>query len=644
LKFVDVAVGLVGGPITADCLGKTYALDNAAASEWMRLERNEKLRPRNFENFDVFELDPRLGISTLTVFDCVAQKHAAARNLLPPKSVTTNDPDGYILLLLAHYDASTTLCFEMLPPTIAKRIRLMGANSGFGYEEMARATCVVFVRSIAALRPWIDAARSMGVPAYYYLDDNLPLLQSKKEFEDRNEDFGLTQFSENMRLFDGVLLTSRNLVSYFQDRFFHDNLIYFPIAFHDQAPLSTDYREEKRPGETVMACMGGSHRSKGLREALFPAIRKIAEGGRLVHLVVVKGGLDRVPRDLPDTLRITEVPFDVGYLFAFRRFARFAPDIVVHPPSDTVNSSYKTLNPLVSAELLDCVLVAPEMEPYTQVASEKLMVLVKDPEKPVSWYRALSSLLSGEIDASEIRSRTSAYCREHFSGTENEDILRNMLRKHGGEVPWHEQSQRLYRLFSWARVNVGMPSPHGHAGLLEQNVKLISDYRKMVRYSWRHRIKKGPTDLWDMVDHRYASLKACSQMNRWRRRGAPLELSDSLSEIPYREYSVTPPLGKLKAVLFAVSVDIVQFGTVGVEVVGPDNEIKDHVVVDLQRANLAEPLKFELSNVNVNEDGIWKIRIFAKSNIAVYVLEFINRRFFGLRFSDPTPFMNLVIE
>jgi len=645
LKFVDVAVGLEDGPISGDSVGSTYTLDSAAADEWMRLERNEKLRPQNLGEYDVFALDPRLGQSTLTVLDRLARKHAAPRKMRPPgASVTTEDPDGYILVVGLDYNASIALCFDMLPPTIARRVRLVSYAGGLGYEEMVRATCVIFVRSVGVLSLWIDAARSMGIPMYFYLDDNLTLLQVNKEVSVDGEDYSVMRFAEDLKMFDGALLTSPNLVSYFRDHLLHDNVYYCPVAVYDQKPLVPDYRIKKRPGEIVIVCAGGNHRSKGLRDVVFPAIRKIADSGKLIHFVVVAGALgDLSGRNLPDELRITEIPYDIGYLFALRRLGRYSPDILVHPPSDTTNNAYKTLNALVTAKLLDSVLVAPFIEPYIQLRDEGVAVLVEKSDRPSSWFDALSRILNEQIDNALIKSRSSDYCQKHFSGEKNARMLRDILRKHGGEVPWSEQGARLHSLFGWTRAKTGLSVQQASPGRVEENVRLISDYRKMTRYSLRHRLLRRPSDLWDAIDFRFARLKKYSEKSGWRRRGSSLELSDSLSEIPFREYIVSPPSGKLKAVLIAVSVDLVQHGVVGVEVVGPDHQIKDNVVVDLHRATLNEPVRFDLSNVNVNsDDESWKIRVFARSNIAVYVFEFINRRSFGLRFARPTPFMEFV--
>ncbi|OAJ51517.1 hypothetical protein A6V36_15950 [Paraburkholderia ginsengiterrae] len=646
LKFVDVAVGQEGGPMQSDSVGNTYALDSAASDEWMRTYRNERLRPENFGEYDVFSLDANLGQSTLTIFEGLARKHGLPRGWSVPVPVSSADTDGYILIVTVDYNASTTLCFDMLPPSIARRVRVITLSGIFSYEELARATCVIFVRVIAPLRIWIDAAKSLGIPCYYFLDDNLPLLQSNKEIVIPGEDFSTARFGTTMKMFEGVLLSSRNLVTYFREHLLHDNLHYFPVSFYRQAPLSLDYQEKKLPGETVIVFAGGSHRSRGMHDVVFPAVRKLAEGGRPVHLVMaISDGSRQLESEArPENLRITLIPFDVSYLFAMRRFARFSPDYMVHAPSETTNNAYKTLNPLVAALMLDCVLIAPETEPYIQVADRGNLVLVNDAAKPISWYETFVALLDKKVDVTLTKERNREYCRENFSGQANEFILREMLRKHGGEASWSEQSRRLYKLMSWTRSKGGIPVEHVVLGPADETVRQLGAYRKMVRYSWRHRLMQRRTDLWDSTAESFKSIKAFSEKEGWRRHASSLELSDSLSDMPFREYRVNPPAGKLKAVLLAISVDLVQQGIIGIEIVNPRDEIRDHIAVDLQTANLNVPVRFELSGVNVRHGETWKIRIFAKAKVPVYVFEFINKRFMGLRYTNPTPFMELVME
>ncbi|MBK5123193.1 glycosyltransferase family 2 protein [Burkholderia sp. R-69980] len=647
LKYVDIAVGREDGMMTSDSLGRTYALDHWTVAEWMRMARNKQLRPANMGDYEVLAPDRTHGVSSQMVTEAIAKKHASTRGWPLPPAAQATDGEGYILVINVHYNASTALCFDMLPQEMAQRVRVITYDGVFGFEEMARATCVIFVRHIAMFGSWIDAAKAIGVPTYFFLDDNLPLLVENGEVEVREENYRLPKFREDMKQFEGILLSNKHLVTYFKDNLLHDKLYYFPVSFADQEPLAIDYVEPKYRNEIVVTFAGGAHRAKGLWETVVPALKKIVSEGLMIHLVtpeISDKQYDEVIANLPDGMRITTVPYDVGYLFAMRRFARFSPDFVVHAPSETKNNIYKTLNPLVAATLLNAVLVVPDAPPYDQVKGLGNVVIVPNPSKPVSWYETLKDLFTGKYDIEDIKARNHTFCAENFSGIENVTILRNVLQLHGGEVSWAEQTQRLHRLAAWFRSTVGLKAIEKTTEPADEQACELAAYRRLMRYSWRHRIMRGNSDLWNSVAEDFDSLKKSSVEYGWRKFGSSLELSDSLHNIDFREYLVNPPAGKIAAVMFAVSVDLVCRGQIGVEVVTPDDRIKDHVVIDLARQSLNRPVKFELSDVNVKAGETWKIRVFAQSRTPVYIYEFINRKLFGLRFGRSTPFMELIVK
>lgn len=649
VKAVDVAVGIEEGPITNDSLGHTYVLDSWAVNEWMHTARNEHLHPANLADYEVFKPDSTHGASTQSVSHGLAVKHATTRGWPVPASPHTARGDGYILVITMHYDASTYLYFDMLPPEVAKRVRIVAATTGYGVEELARASCVIFVRHINAFSLWIDAARAMKVPMYYFLDDNLPLLAKTGELSAGNEDYRPHQYRKDLKRFDGILLSSKNLLEYFEQEMLHDSLHYFPVSYYDQRSLFIDYHEEKRPGELVIACATGSHRAKGLWEIVFPAVQKLASGGRNVHLVAPKPNEDEyraLVEDLPKSLRVTLLPFEPDYLFAMRRFARYSPDLLLHAPSDTVNNAYKTLHPLMSALIMNAVPMLPDTKPYDQILDCGNAVFVHDAANPISWYNALVTELKDEAALERIRQKNVEYCAENFSGKTNAAVLDAILSKLGREPSWETQTNRLHNLAAWLRRTAALGSVEMHVSpspAIERACEL-SHFRRIHRYSWRHRILSAKGSLWSMISPQFAGMKSFSDAHGWRRTGSSLELSDSLHDMPFREYRISPPTGKLSAVYVALAVDFVKQGQVGIELVSPENQVKAHITTDIQKLDLTKPVRFDFQNIDVKPGEIWGVRVFAKSKAPVYVYEFINRKWFGLRFTQPTPFMEMLIS
>jgi glycosyltransferase involved in cell wall biosynthesis len=647
VKAVNVAVGIEEGPITNDSLGHTYVLDSWAANEWMHTARNERLHPDQLENYEVFAPNPTHGASTQNVAHGLAVKHATARNWPFPADPKPASGDGYILVVTAAYDASTYLYFNMLPPEIAKRVRIISISTGYGVEELARASCVILVRHITLFSAWVDAARAMKVPMYFFLDDNLPMLAKAGEMPPGNEDFRPDQFRKDLAMFDGVLLSSRNLLEYFEEEMLHERLFCFPVSYYDQRSLYIDYHEEKRRGELVIACATGSHRAKGLWEVVFPAIQRLASEGRDVHLIAPEPSESEyksLTKELPKNFRVTLLPFEADYLFAMRRFARYSPDFLLHAPSATINNAYKTLHPLMSALIMNAAPVLPDTKPYDQILECGNAVFVHDSARPLSWYKALVNALADESSLDQIRRKNAEYCAENFSGKQNAEVLDSILTKADREASWETQTGRLHKLASWSRrVNGVSAGSAAVAPAIEQACEL-AHFRRIHRYSWRHRIMSGKSNLWSLISPQFARLKSFSDKQGWRSNGSSLELSDSLHDIPFREYRISPPTGKLSALYVALTVDFVKQGQFGIELVSPQDNVTNHMAIDIQKLDLTRPIRFDFQGVNVKPGEEWRIRVFAKSKAPIYVYEFINRKWFGLGFAAPTPFMELVTE
>lgn len=639
LRFVDVAVALVEGPSTTDSLGSTYHLDSWASEEWMRTARNQQLRPSAFPEYEVLAANPSHGSSTRAVCEAVARRHALQRGWIPETPSTRID-DGYALVVNADYDASTTLCFDMLPQKYAQRVRVISISGCFGIEEMARATCVIFVRRLRAFQSWIDAAKIMGIPIYYYLDDNFPLLTERNELKIPGEDFSCDALCASLRSFEGIFLTSQELLKYFSDRLIHDNLLYFPPACVEQTTL-VDSRMTVWDKEIVVAFFGGGHRQKGLWDVVVPALQKIASEGTRIHFVTTE--TDRIEADSTayDNFRVTLLPFDPGYTFAIRRYGWYGPSFLVHAPSKTENNRYKTKNALLTANLLNAVAVLPDTEPYRDISDDGIAFIVKSPFLTAQWYEAFRVLFSGQVDCLALKRENSAYCHAHFSGVENGHVLDAIFERHSGAPDWMEQQQRLHTLVARQRLAAGQ---FGAGCVVAGDLaNQLAQYRKMQRYSWRHRIFRGSTDLWNSCAPEFSSLRKASATGGWRKRFSSLELSDTLHELPFREYKVQLPTGKLQGVSFAVAVDWLKQGIIGVEVVAPNDVIVAQVGHDLATLDLSRPVKFSFNDIPVNAAEPWRFRVFCRSQGPVYVYEFINRRLLGLRFTAATPFAEFIV-
>jgi hypothetical protein len=421
VKAVDVAVGKVWGPIQQP--GHTCLTEPWLSLEWMNRDRRESLLPARFEDYDVTALPEDLTREARQALgELVAQFRPS--DLATPR-VTTAMPEGRILVVTAGHDATTTLCFDRLPRPHRQRVRAIHYGVWYGGlpEEMVGASAVVFVRALFNFGEWIDAAVRLGVPHYYFLDDNLMLLKGEGAYAKEYASYTDDHVRRRLRSFSGVLLSSHPLLDYFAERGLHSRLLYYPpiaARLEDHEPWAPGARVGARLGY-----LGGPHRAAALRDEVLPAIAQLA--GRVPLELVVMG---MAPGALGSTpgVPVTYLAREVSYELALRQIGAKGIDILVHPGTDTLNNRYKTLNVLINADAIGAAPVLSAEKPYDQLVSGEQALLCG--HDPASWAAAIERLATDRAERARLVAANARYCQEHFSGAENAAVIEGMLREH----------------------------------------------------------------------------------------------------------------------------------------------------------------------------------------------------------------------
>ncbi|MFM0363168.1 glycosyltransferase [Paraburkholderia sediminicola] len=643
MQPLDLAIGVCDAD---DLRQEAVDIDLWATEEWMRTPRNNGLKLECVGDYDVDAPNPTHGAATREVCVDLASRRLGQR---PPRAVTPTDAqtdaDGYLLIVNVQYDASTALYFDMLPPPLAQRVRVISNTPNPPLEVLARATAVVVSRAVRSYQIWIDAARLLEIPVYYFLDDNMPLLAETGEPVMPGEDFRIEPLRESLRQFNGVLLSSLPLIEYFRNHDLHLRLLHFPVVCTTQDQIRSRFaamQQREQSDEIVFAFMGGLHRSKAVWELILPALAQIASEGRRIHFVAPGMQSDsKLLEALPASLRVTLLPWDHGYIFALRRFACLSPNYLLLAPSGTPNNRYKTLHPLLTAHLVDAVAVLPANEPYVDIEDSSVALMVDQPFEREGWYRVLRRIVDGHVDAAGVKTRNRDFCAREFSGEVNVDVLHEVIASAGGTPSWPLQFRRLRALSAMRNENGGMLREVGHDSWLRSADELYA-LRHMRRYSWRHRILPRPSDLWDNCGPAFQPLQRDAMKYGWRRPGGTLEFSDSLHALVARDYDVTLPAGTLGGFAFALAVDGPRQGSVVVELIASGGGTVARAVRELSRIDLNQPVSFTFDPVVMPEAERWRVRIRGKTTVPVYVYEIINRRRFGTSYSVPTPFMELL--
>ncbi len=618
LEYVDVDVGEVTGAAMNDSLGRTYALVPSASEEWMRGDVRPLL-PYQIPEIDVFAQRPGLSTRSKAVIGDLTDGHRTKRPWLGRTQNGNDDAiaDKVAFVLISTHDASVSLCFDYLPLPMRQKVRVVLAAGGFALSELAYASCLIVVRHLTAYNEWIAAAKTIGIPIYYFLDDNLLELASREGY-DLGEDFSIDRVRRKLRSFAGVLVSTETLAEYFRAHRLHANVSVLPICYARQ-PLSLPDTPKEAAFDLTIASLGGRHRLKELQETIFPAIRAAAGNDRQIHLVV--GGC--FPEDFKrvqesgiagENIKLTLLPFDADLVRALMRVAEHRPDIVVHAPTTSINAIYKTLNIALCAYLLDALLLVADDPPFSSTNFD-CGIKVAPPDEPRAWLRALEEIIEGRVDIQELKTRNARYCKAEFSGAENVKVLQTILAAAPAITPTLVES-RLRDLY-YLRPRAGLETHDTEA--LRSSLLELSAVRKRVRRTAYRRRRNA--DLWPHISPVFDDIRRHIVEQRLRPNGARLELSDAIQDKDYVEYPVRVTAGKIARVSCAFSSEGIHEGLVGLELVDSSGNIAFHAASELSSLPLRFPVDFDLGGLPVASDGIWRLRLFARSEWPVYVYE-----------------------
>lgn len=429
---VDIPVGQVFGPSTNDSLGHTYLMEPWQILEWMNLPRNEQLLPKNLGDYDIVAVPETLSRQTKLVIEEIKENFKdkfwyPKNSMKQPFAKGTGiedsnaEQDGHILVVTMLHDACTTLCFDHLPQFFHQRIRVVYPGHWLP-EEMIGASAVIFVRNLSDFVEWIEYARKLKIPHYYFLDDNLMVLRNEPAYRSVFSSFTDETVRETLKSFSGVLLSSYALMDYFKTKKLHENLLYYPPVAKRAALYEIAKGCQKKENAMRIAYFGGGHRNQPFKEMVFPAICEFAQH-HLVELFI--GGMSENSLDPPEALSITYFPFDISYDHALGRFAACEIDILVHPNSNTINNSYKTLNVLINAMAMNAIPILSDDPPYDNLRSEKVALLCSRDSS--SWLEAVQVIYDEPETVEIIRRNLEKFCYKHFSGDANVGALMKIL-------------------------------------------------------------------------------------------------------------------------------------------------------------------------------------------------------------------------
>jgi hypothetical protein len=638
IQAVPVLVERKADPPLLDSPATGPSLDAWQGHEWMETPRNERLRPGAIEEYDVLAAPGGLSGEAVKAVEeisdayCDRFRHpqAAVHQLLPsprPCSVDTvgatagrvpfgcssarntvgqanrgtrqfrsagavaspaGDPSdhGRLLVVTTAHDASTTLYFDHLPAALHNRVRIVYPDT-HGPEEMAGASAVVFVRDALKMSPWIDYAQWVGIPCYYFLDDNFVALGELGGDFSYLRPYTDDALRRRLRGFAGVLLSTHALIDYFRRRRLHSNQIYYPPIARKPAWKETPPAPPKPAGTTRIAFFGGSHRLPALQEQVFPAIAEIA---REHPVELFAAGMDEGSAPVPGNLKTVCFPHDPSYDIALARMTACEIDLLVHPNSDTPNDAYKTCNVLISAWAMGAVPLVSDAPPYTGLAGRNVAVLCgRDPR---SWRDAVRGCAEDPRLRESLRRDLDAYCLGHYGGRENVAVLQVILESHpaAGAALCKLRRRRGARFAAaqWRRELLGRIGSQ-----LSRRIANSLPGRAVRRLRPMLGLRPAP-ELHEMIAPAFRPLLENPLAKGWLRDGYRLRVSRDLRKVPYLVYPLDISVQNIRSVLLAAAMGPpATRGRIGIQLAAPDGEVLAESSLSPGDIDPSLPLEFE---------------------------------------------------
>lgn len=318
-------------------------------------------------------------------------------------------------------DASTTLFLGHLADRLAGALQVVPYNDSQTADVISGASALILVRGLFEFDAAVWSARALGIPLYYFVDDNFILLREQPgPWSPYVGRYSAASVRRQLRHFQGVLLSSQTLIDYFKSEQLHRELMLFPpVEWREQLPKPPD-----RSAAVTVAFFGGRHLHDVFRSGILPAVRRLA-AERPVTLIAA--GVSDALAPSPG-LTVVGQPYDASYERGLRRLAEAGIDVFVHPSAPgLLNDRYKNPHALISAKALAAIPVVSNRPPYSDLAPDGVAVLCDD--SPESWYAGLVQALQ-PAEALAIAERLTAFCASRYGGQVNREAIVSMLGRH----------------------------------------------------------------------------------------------------------------------------------------------------------------------------------------------------------------------
>ena len=198
-EFTGVEASKEYGVTLDNSLGNTENLDLWIGLEQMSNKRNELLKPKNFLEYDIFSINET---NTEFFLDTVLEEIKRYKNkywfketdkvkeeILKIKSLKDRNPKKRILVISPLLDATSNVSFLRYNEVYENLIFYFENERTLKKDNLILVDAIIFMRDLEFFQKIKKVCDALGIPYYYYIDDNFITLM--KDLEEKRININL---------------------------------------------------------------------------------------------------------------------------------------------------------------------------------------------------------------------------------------------------------------------------------------------------------------------------------------------------------------------------------------------------------------------------------------------------------------------
>ncbi len=400
------------GVTQSDSLGNSVEMNSWIALETMSYDRDEKLLPKNFEEYDIIGIhdsNTELYRSYIQQFYNSYKKKIWYHPLIINPS-SDAIPKKRIVIILNEVNATFYLGLSIFMQFYIIRICLYAT---LNFNDILWADAIVHVRNIVSANNIVKNFWQYKIPSFYYIDDNFWALAYEKDLEMtdvvRNDvKTWCEQLShDELKNYKSIIVSTDEIGKVFLEKELHRNIITLPPCVGKVDFLKPSLHKE----QINIAFIGGSFRESTFVNCVYPALIKLSEI-RPIKLVCTSSLARRIGEyyDKCDEIEIKPVDFILSHDQMISFFKEQNINILIHTGKKIKNNKFKTCNALINAVRIGSILITSNIDPYRGTDA---IITSENTEK--EWYKKLKTFFESDSAIDAQYDKCIKYVRENYS-------------------------------------------------------------------------------------------------------------------------------------------------------------------------------------------------------------------------------------